>query len=609
MRIVLFIILLCTLALISLGGLVHNTGSSLACPDWPLCYGQVMPEMTGGILIEHSHRLLGSLVGFLVILNLIFTIRATGKSSLQSKLSWLALIMVIFQGVLGGITVIYKLPTMVSTLHLATSMLVVCLIFLLFKKSSQTKTNISELPQEQKNIWPKNLRWFIGSSLILVYGQIILGALMRHLGLGGACGVGQEHYLVCFDMINNHAGPWVSSQEAIIHATHRYFAVVLGLFIFGWSIYYNKVINKLAHQINDFKNISRPLKLKLFLINIFLITQIILGIFTVITEIGVFTTTLHLLVATLLLLALFDTLIFWKDVEAQAATSKILSSFQDWFSLTKPRLSSLVLCTSLLGIMLAPGSISILVAMSTMFGLYLVVSGACMLNCYAEREVDKHMVRTMDRPLPAGRISANHCLYVSILLCILGISLLFVMVNTLSAVLCLVAAILYIFLYTPLKRHSPIALFVGAIPGAIPPLVGWVSVTNQIEFWGLLLFSILFVWQLPHFLSIAIFHAKDYEKAGIKILPNTLGVQATKVRIFIYTTLLVAVALLPVYLEKSLDLAYLIGTLLVGMSFIYMAFKGLLVSNKQLELNWSRKYFWSTLVYLPMQLCILVIFG
>lgn len=602
MRLILFTVLVCTFALINLGGLVHNTGSSLACPDWPLCYGQVMPEMTGGVLVEHSHRLLGSLVGFLIILNLILTIRKTGKSSLQTKLSCLALVMVIFQGVLGGLTVIYKLPTIVSTLHLATSMLVICLVYLLFKKSSKPNTELTELTIEEKSLWPKNLRWFLGLSLFLLYAQIVLGALMRHLGLGGACGVGPEHFFSCFDMINNHAGPFPTSNEAILHAIHRYFAVTLGIFIFSWSVYYYQYIGK-------FKQFSQGLKLRIILINSFVVVQILIGILTVITDIGVAATTLHLAGATILLLTLLDTQLFWRKIEFITKTRNIISSFTDWFSLTKPRLSSLVLCTSLLGIMFAPGKISIVVAIATMLGLYLVVSGACMMNCYAERDVDKFMDRTKNRPLPAGRLKANHVFIASITLCVVGVVLLYVIVNTLSAVLCLIAAILYAFLYTPLKRHSPVALFVGAIPGAIPPLVGWVSVTNQVDFWGMLLFSILFIWQLPHFLAIAIYHAKDYERAGIKILPNTLGIQATKIRIFIYSALLVAVALLPVYLEKSLETTYLIGTLIAGAFFLYMALRGLLVKNNQLELNWSRKYFWSTLLYLPIQLSILVMFG
>ncbi len=604
MRLVLFTILISTFLLINLGGLVHNTGSSLACPDWPLCYGQVMPEMTGGILVEHSHRLLGSLVGILIIFNLVLTIRKTGKFSFASKLSWLALLMVIFQGVLGGLTVIYKLPTLVSTLHLATSMVVICLIYLLFRKSFQSPEINAVSKNYDQKFWPKNLRWFLGLSLLFVYVQIILGALMRHLGLGGACGVGQEHYLVCFDMINNHAGPWPTSQEAWIHAIHRYFAIMVTAFIFLWTgIYQSKLKSLFTHEM------YLSIKKRFLIINIVLVVQIFLGIFTVVSEIGIATTTLHLAGATILLLSLFETLIYWREIELTTGNIQLISTFSDWFNLTKPRLSSLVLCTSLLGILLAPGKVSLLVAASTMLGLYLVVCGACMMNCYAEREVDKFMDRTKNRALPSGRIAPNHCLMVSGSMCVLGIILLYVMVNTLSAILCLVASVLYVFFYTPLKRHSPIALFVGAIPGAIPPLVGWVSVTNEIEFWGLLLFAILFVWQLPHFLAIAIYHAKDYERAGIKILPNTLGVQATKVRIFIYSALLVAVALLPVYLEKSLATLYIVGTLVFGAMFIFIAFRGLLIKNRQMELSWSRNYFWSTLFYLPLQLSILVMFG
>lgn len=604
MRLVLSIILFCTFCLINLGGLVHNTGSSLACPDWPLCYGQIMPEMTGGILIEHSHRLLGALVGFLVIINLILTIRKTGKWSLSSKLSWLALCMVIFQGILGGLTVIYKLPTIISTLHLATSMAVICLFYFLLRNTWQQKEVTHKEYNLVKDSWPKNLRWFVGLSLFLVYGQIILGALMRHLGLGGACGVGQDHYFICYDMINSHPGPLPTSKEAWINAIHRYFAIFLAIFIFTWSTTYLSKIRSILPL-----NIFSSLRNRLYIVNVVLIIQILLGVFTVISEIGITITTLHLGGATLLLLALLEVHIFWKKVELSSGNYKIVSSFSDWLSLTKPRLSSLVLCTSLLGIMLAPGNVSVIVALSTMIGLYFVVSGACMMNCYAERNVDKYMDRTKNRALPAGRINPMHTFIVSVVLCTLGIFILYFFVNTLSAILCLIASLLYVFLYTPLKRHSPIALFVGAIPGAIPPLVGWVSVTNEVGFWGLLLFAMLFVWQVPHFLAIAIYHAKDYEKAGIKILPNTLGVQATKRRIFIFSSLLVAIALLPVYLEKPMTSTYVTMTLIIGSFFIFMAFRGLIIKNKQLELNWSRNYFWSTLFYLPLQLGVLVMFS
>ena len=190
-----------------------------------------------------------------------------------------------------------------------------------------------------------------------------------------------------------------------------------------------------------------------------------------------------------------------------------------------------------------------------------------------------------------------------------GILILYFFVNTLSAALCLLASVLYVFLYTPLKQYSPIALFVGAIPGAIPPLVGWVSVTNEIGFWGVILFAILFVWQLPHFLAIAIFHAKDYEKAGIKILPNVLGIHATKIRIFLYTFLLVAISLVPVYTERSQENLYLYLTLIFGGGFIALAFRGLMIKSTSMELNWSRTYFWTTLIYLPVQLCVLIVYG
>lgn len=188
-----------TFILINLGGHVHNTGSSLACPDWPLCYGQVMPQMTGGVLIEHSHRLLASLVG---IFTIILAIRTRKK---------IPLILVLIQGILGGLTVIFKLPPLVSIAHLGVSMLYFCSLIYLYQDNTG------------KRFRPHPVLKY---TTILLYFQILLGAFLRHLGAGTACGLGEANSILCNGQF------WPVTFNEGLHLFHRLMAIIVGIMIF-----------------------------------------------------------------------------------------------------------------------------------------------------------------------------------------------------------------------------------------------------------------------------------------------------------------------------------------------------------------------------------------
>jgi len=589
--------LITTFLLINLGGLVHNTGSSLACPDWPLCYGQVMPEMVGGVLIEHSHRLLATFVGFLIVI--IFFISFFYSKIRKIKLMTVVLlVMVIFQGVLGGITVIYKLPTIISTMHLALSMIFFCSLIFFINILNPKKISIDS--ETSKSLFLVKQFFFILFGLI--YIQIVLGAAIRHLGLGGVCGVGEEHFFLCFDMINFTNSIFQMSKEAILHSIHRYMGALLGIGSISFFLYlhFKKIIN------------SKWVYRRFFFLIILITFQIFLGIYSVVTEIGILTTTLHLGGASLVLALAFDTWLKIKFSEqALSFEKKTIKNtlLKDIISVTKPRLSGLVMFTCFLGMVLAPGSLSPILVLITLFSLSIVVAGACAFNCYLERELDGLMERTASRPLPSKRLNPHFVMIGSIFAMILGIALLFIFINFKAGILATVASVFYVAFYTPLKKISPWSLFIGAIPGAIPPLVGWVAVTDSFGFWGLILFAILYLWQLPHFLSISIYHYKDYLKANLKIFPTVIGNHSTKVRIVFYSFLLLALSLLPYYLGRTDSYIYAMGSLLLGMSFTYIAFIGLKKSSEELEKKWARSYFISSIIYLPLQLAILVIYG
>lgn len=295
-------------------------------------------------------------------------------------------------------------------------------------------------------------------------------------------------------------------------------------------------------------------------------------------------------------------------VSSVAIPDKKISMIVDLFSLTKPRLSSLVIFTSALGMFLAPGEISFLKGLITILATSGLVGGACVINCWMEKDIDGLMDRTKNRPLPSGRLDPKIALAMGLILISVCLSTIFFICNPLTAALGLLATVTYVFLYTPMKKKTSWALFAGAIPGAIPPLMGWTSVTNSFGALGLVLFAILFVWQLPHFLSISMYHARDYNKADFKIFPTQIGFRNTIHKIAIYTFILFLTSLIPYYMgSANSDYRNLI--FLIGGAFFIFALLGYRQEEKSQEsLQWARRYFYASLIYLPCVFVGLIVF-
>lgn len=295
-------------------------------------------------------------------------------------------------------------------------------------------------------------------------------------------------------------------------------------------------------------------------------------------------------------------------VSSVAVPELKVSILSDLFSLTKPRLSSLVIFTSALGMFLAPGQIQFWHAVIIICATSGLVGGACVINCWMEKDIDALMERTKNRPLPAGRLNPTVALVMGLTMICICLSTLLLICNPLTAFLGLVATVTYVFLYTPMKKKTSWALFAGAIPGAIPPLMGWTSVTNSFGALGIVLFGILFIWQLPHFLSISMYHAKDYNKADFKIFPTQIGTRNTIHKIAIYTFILGLISLLPFYMGAANSL-YRNFVLLLGGTFFIFALLGYRKKENSSELLvWARRYFYSSLVYLPLVFVGLIVF-
>jgi len=214
--------------------------------------------------------------------------------------------------------------------------------------------------------------------------------------------------------------------------------------------------------------------------------------------------------------------------------------------LLKIRLSFLVAFSSGFGYLLGTTSFNWTTFLALFFGGFLISGAAVTVNQILEKDYDKLMNRTRFRPLPTNRISVNEAIIFSVVTLFIGLWLLMVFTNLLTVILSVVSMVLYVFVYTPLKRVGPIAVFVGAIPGALPPLLGWVAATGVISHEALIIFGIQFIWQFPHFWAIAWVADDDYKRAGFKLLPSGGGKDMnTAFQIMIYTLFLLPLGLLP----------------------------------------------------------------
>lgn len=256
------------------------------------------------------------------------------------------------------------------------------------------------------------------------------------------------------------------------------------------------------------------------------------------------------------------------------------ASWRDYYELCKPRVVMLMILTSIIGMLLAvPGMVPIDVLIIGNLGIALCAGAAAAVNHLVDRQVDKKMARTLNRPVATGRVEPLNAALFALLIGALGLALLLLFINTLTAMLTLVSLLGYAVIYTLfLKRATPQNIVIGGIAGAAPPLLGWTAVTGEIHGHALLLVLIIFAWTPPHFWALAVHRKDEYAKADIPMLPVTHGEHYTKVHILLYTIIMVLVTLLP-YITGMLNWLYLLGALVLGAGFIFWSV-ALLVSKK-----------------------------
>ena len=284
--------------------------------------------------------------------------------------------------------------------------------------------------------------------------------------------------------------------------------------------------------------------------------------------------------------------------------NSFLNILREFIVLTKPRVNLLIMFTAIVGMLLAHQStLNYELILFASIGIGLAASAAAIINHVVDQRIDSIMDRTKSRPLVNGSIKPLHAIYFALFLSITSITMLYLLVNALTALLTFLSIIIYSVIYSVyLKNLTSQNIVIGGIAGAMPPLLGWTSITNQIEAFPLVLFLIIFLWTPPHFWALAVYKYEDYKKADIPMLPVTHGRDFARLHIFLYSILLFCITLFPYILGLS-GFIYLTGVVLIGLKFTIDAYS-LMVSKSAAEAIALFKY---SITYLAVLFALLLL--
>jgi len=275
-----------------------------------------------------------------------------------------------------------------------------------------------------------------------------------------------------------------------------------------------------------------------------------------------------------------------------------------YLELTKPRIAILLVLTSAAGFYLASAEgFNSLLFLHAMAAITLLAFGVSTLNQYIERDIDPLMARTAERPLPTRRVTAKEALVFGVIQCVIAELYLLFVVNATTAVLGLIVIVGYVFLYTPLKTRTSLSTVIGAVPGAMPPLMGWTAASNKITVVAWALFATQFLWQFPHFLAIAWLYRDEYARAGIQMLPviEPSG-KLTGRQIVLFSIMLLPVSLAPYFFQVS-GLIFLIGAFLLGTWFLLVSIQAARTKTDEK----ARKLLLVSVIYLPLLFLLMVV--
>ncbi len=525
--------------LIVLGGIVRITGSGMGCGDhWPRCNGEWFPPLDLPTLIEIGHRWAAALVSLVVLaMAAVAWTRHRSEPALRNPAT-LALIILVVQVLLGAITVKLALPPTVVIIHLANAMLLLAAIMVIALRaggsaSHQVTGALSAPPRHSAHP-------LVVGTVALGFVVILFGAQVANFHAGLLC--------LGFPLCNGSVRLPANTLAALPWA-HRALAF---LFL--------AVAIVLAVRLNRRSDpASLALRRAAGLVVGATVLQIGVAAAMVLQLLPPTLRAVHLLVGTLIWGALVLLAFFSRRTpapvgepgttpreEKQRVEPSVLA---DLVTLTKPRIISLLLVTTVAPMFITPAGLpSISQVLWVILGGYLMAGGANAINMWFDRDIDDKMSRTRLRPIPAGRIPATLGLGFGIALGLTAFFIFWYRVNSLSAWLALGGLLFYVFVYTIwLKRTSPQNIVIGGAAGAFPPLVGWAAMTGRLDLAAVYLFAIIFYWTPPHFWALALIKRGEYAKAGVPMMPVVRGEARTKFEMLAYTLILLPLTLMPAF--------------------------------------------------------------
>jgi protoheme IX farnesyltransferase len=283
------------------------------------------------------------------------------------------------------------------------------------------------------------------------------------------------------------------------------------------------------------------------------------------------------------------------------------SSVGDFVQLMKPRVMSLVVFSALTGMVVAPGSIHPVLAIIALLAVTIGAGASGALNMWYDADIDARMARTAARPIPRGRLTRDEALSFGAVLAVFSILTLGVLVNWTAGILLAVTIAFYLFVYTMwLKRRTPQNIVIGGAAGAFPPMIGWAAVTGSVSIESVLLFLIIFMWTPPHFWALALYRCRDYERVGVPMLPVVAGPAETRRQIWLYSLVLVVLALVPSFIGMA-GVAYLIAAVGLGAMFLYLAWRVRKITEGREADAAARRLFGFSILYLFLLFAVMLV--
>ncbi|MFM2097511.1 MAG: hypothetical protein RIT06_139 [Chloroflexota bacterium] len=544
-----------TVGLVIVGVIVRATESGMGCPDWPLCYGQIIPPLDDyKAWLEWIHRTIAAGIGLIVLGVVAAALRSLrGRRSLQgASLALLAL--VLFQAWLGRQTVLESNSGRSVTAHLATAMAFAGLQVWVYIRSG----------------YPEKLPGITRAKGAVIAPMIAAGAVYALL-LFGSNVTATDTGLIYPDWPLMGGTPVPPITElAAPQILHRYATGIVALVLTAatWIV---------RREAGSPRRVKRLLEASL---GIFAV-QCIIGALQIVTKLAPWTQTLHVALATTIWLltsaAAVTALLEARVGSGRSNTSgggSMRSSILAYVALTKPRIVELLLITTVPAMLLAArGMPSPLLIGAALIGGTLSAASANVFNCIVDADIDARMARTKSRPLVAGSISIGSALRFASLLGIASFLFLAATTTMMAAFLSLLALAFYVLIYTLiLKRSTPQNIVIGGAAGALPPVIGWAAVTGDVTLVPILLFALVFYWTPPHFWALALRIGPDYAAAGVPMLPVLAGPAETARQIWLYTILLVAMSLI-LWAVAGMGLVYLAVASIGGAIFLLRAWR------------------------------------